>query len=125
MSPRHSVLLVDDDDDLRSLLTVAFLVTGNWEVTSAGTAEEAADLLRDYGIDVIVTDGDLGDGTGDDVLAAAGGRPVVLLSGSVDGPADTLLPAAPYTGAVTKPFNPTTLPALIGQLVAHLGQERR
>ena len=43
MSPRHSVLLVDDDDDLRSLLTVAFLVTGNWEVTSAGTAEEAAD----------------------------------------------------------------------------------
>ncbi|NHB86120.1 response regulator [Tessaracoccus sp. HDW20] len=111
------VLLVDDDPDLLALLRVAFNLSGGWEISVADGAARAVERLGEVQLDVIITDGDLGDGSGDDVLAAADGVPVVLLSGSVDAPPDTLHPHPSFAAAISKPFNPMALPALIGRLL--------
>ena len=110
------VLLVDDDADLLALLDVAFGIAGGWEIVLAGSAGAAATRLGEEDVDVVVTDGDLGDGSGHDVVSAAGTTPVILLSGSVDAPPDTLRPHPGYAAAVTKPFDPVGLPALVGRV---------
>lgn len=119
--PNTRVLLVDDDRDLLALLQVAFTMRGGFEVRLAGGAAEARTALAASPVDVVVTDGDLGDGSGRDLLAFAGEAPVVLLSGSVDGAPDTLLSAMPFAAAVAKPFNPLTLPGLIDQVLMAQG----
>jgi len=111
------VLLVDDDADLLALLRVAFDLSGGWEILLADGATEAARHLREASVDVVVTDGDLGDGSGQDLLSVAGAAPVVLLSGAVHAPPDTLQPHPSFAAAVAKPFNPMTLPALIAHVV--------
>lgn len=119
--PNTRILLVDDDKDLLALLQVAFTMKGGWDIRLAEGAAEARAALAASPVDVVVTDGDLGDGSGRDLLAVAGQAPVVLLSGSVDGAPDTLLSVMPFAAAVAKPFNPMTLPGLIDQVLMGRG----
>ena len=112
-----SILVVDDDADVRSLIEVAFHLTGGWRVVLAESLAAAGRALAESSFDVVLTDNQLGDGCAADVLAHAAGRPAVVVSASVDAPNSTLVPLAGYAGGISKPFNPMTLPALIASVV--------
>ncbi len=119
-----TILLVDDDADVRSLVQVAFRLAGGWTVIAADSLAAAARELESSEIDAILTDNELGDGSAGDVLAWAAGRPVVVLSGSVEGSASTLVPLAGYAGGIAKPFNPLTLPELVTAAINSAGAPR-
>jgi DNA-binding response OmpR family regulator len=61
--PKGSVLLVEDDDVVRELLTVAFEAAG-WTVEQATSCEAMARALRRNPIDVVIVDRHLPDGDG-------------------------------------------------------------
>ena len=76
------VLLVDDDDDVRKTVR-NFLRQYGHNVIEAASAQEAAQLMAVDGLDLVVTDLDIGGtGTGLDVAAAApADLPVLIITG--------------------------------------------
>lgn len=116
-----TILIVDDDADVRSLIQVAFQLVGGWTVITADSLASAGRALQSPNIDVVLTDNQLDDGCAADVRDRAGGRPVVVVSASVDGPTSALVPLTGYAGGISKPFNPLTLPALVASAVGPVG----
>lgn len=116
-----TILIVDDDADVRSLLRTVFALAGDWTVITAESVASAMVHLRSASVDVILTDNHLGDGCADNVRAGAEGLPVVVVSASVDGDANTLVPWDGYAGGISKPFNPMTLPALVASAMGRNG----
>ncbi len=116
-----TILVVEDDADVRSLIQVAFQLAGGWTVVMAESLASAVQELESTPFDVVLTDNHLGDGDAADVRARAGASPVVVLSASVDGPTSTLIPLPGFAGGLSKPFNPLTLPALVASVVTKNG----
>jgi len=98
------VLLVDDDSDLRELLALALSRDG-WETAQAGDAEAGLHLLREGRFDLVITDYELPDKTGGQLLTEAvreqllGDCAVLVVTGHPD-PED--VGAAPV---IRKPFD--------------------
>ncbi|HXD07365.1 MAG TPA: response regulator, partial [Burkholderiaceae bacterium] len=67
-TPAHfSLLVVDDEPDLRTLYELTLLREG-YEVETAGSVEDALAQLKDRTYSAVITDMRLPDGTGLDVL---------------------------------------------------------
>lgn len=85
------VLCVDDDLDSLDLLA-RILRRAGYGVTLASTITAGRDLLKEEKFDVVITDYELADGTGMDMVRAARkdgtlrGTPVMLWSGREDPP---------------------------------------
>ena len=67
MTQQFSLLVVDDEPDLRTLYELTLLREG-YEMDTAGTVEEAIGHLQKRGYSAVITDMRLPDGTGLDVL---------------------------------------------------------
>jgi two-component system response regulator PilR (NtrC family) len=65
--PRFSLLVVDDEPDLRTLYELALLREG-YDVDTADSVEEAVSQLRERSYSAVITDMRLPDGTGLDLL---------------------------------------------------------
>ncbi|NDY93059.1 sigma-54-dependent transcriptional regulator [Ideonella livida] len=63
MAARHAILVVDDEPDLRTLYELSLLREG-YEVESAGTVDDARQLLAARRFDVVITDMRLPDASG-------------------------------------------------------------
>ncbi len=70
------LLLVEDDDDTRDLMTLALRGAG-FEVQAAGSGREALDLLAATPYDLLVTDYDMPGMTGTEMLQIAAERGIV------------------------------------------------
>lgn len=66
MTSRGQVLVVDDDENQR--LSLESILALDYDVCAAGGVEEASRLIARDTFDVVVTDYDMPDGTGEDVL---------------------------------------------------------
>jgi signal transduction histidine kinase len=64
------VVLVDDEPVILQILS-AVLEDGPWEITACGSASEARKVLRSDGVDVLITDKNLPDGNGLELLKLA------------------------------------------------------
>jgi two-component system, NtrC family, response regulator PilR len=111
------VLVVDDEADLRELLSLSLLRMG-LDCETAGSVSEARAWLGKPGFALVLTDMNLPDGTGVDVvaLAAAAGLPVAVITAY--GSAETAV-AALKAGAfdyVEKPIEFATLKQLIANV---------
>ncbi|HET7773448.1 MAG TPA: sigma-54 dependent transcriptional regulator [Burkholderiaceae bacterium] len=111
------VLVVDDEADLRELLSLSLLRMG-LDCETAGSVAEARGWLGKPGFALVLTDMNLPDGTGVDVveLASAAGLPVAVITAF--GSAETAV-AALKAGAfdyVEKPIEFATLKQLIGNV---------
>jgi DNA-binding response OmpR family regulator len=117
------VLLVEDDDDLRELLTEALVP--EFEVRGCATGNEGLRRLRSEAVDVLLTDLDLPLVRGEQLVVAARGleRPVgvVVMSGSRDR-LDTCRTHS--DAALVKPFSVPTARAAL-QRAAELARRRR
>jgi two-component system phosphate regulon response regulator OmpR len=106
------ILVVDDDDRLRSLLQ-RFLADNGFRVTTADTAEQARDRLRFLQPDLMVLDvmmpGESGLSLTQSLKGAAAGLPIILLT-AAGTPEDRI--AGFEAGAddyLPKPFDPREL----------------
>ncbi|MBI5926214.1 MAG: sigma-54-dependent Fis family transcriptional regulator [Aquabacterium sp.] len=63
----HRLLVVDDEPDLRTLYELTLLREG-YDIETAGTVEEAKQLLAEHSFSAVITDMRLPDGTGLDIL---------------------------------------------------------
>jgi DNA-binding response OmpR family regulator len=113
--PAPHILLVEDDPDLIGVL-VQVLEDHGYRVSAATRRAEARALLRQGGIDLIVTDSALRGGNGDDVAKAAGSRqvPVIMISGE---PSRIERLAGGDTPFLPKPFRAADLLRLVAQLL--------
>lgn len=115
VSQSPAVLLVDDDAELRRLVSATLSEHGFAVETAEGVAQAQA-ALGARGFDLVLLDLGLGDGDGVDLcraLRTKGDQPVVMLTARAD-PIDRILGIE--MGAddyVTKPFHPRELIARI------------
>ena len=93
-SNRGTVLCVDDDESIRSMLAAALEIQG-YEVLTASNGREALELMPSSRLDAVIVDYSMPEMTGGE---AAGklkrlrpGTPVIMFSGSVDIPASELV----------------------------------
>jgi two-component system KDP operon response regulator KdpE len=115
----HSVLLIEDDAELRKTLCDALSVEG-YAVTAAATLHEARTVLRramtGESLDVVLLDLGLPDGEGESLLAALRGRreaAVIVISARHADEAKIRLLDAGADDYLVKPFS-------VGELLARL-----
>lgn len=118
-----SILLVDDNDDLRSLLAEALGDAGH-AVTQAANGRAAIAKLRGAGFEVVVTDVVMPEADGAEVLAAMRKLPqrprVVVISGGGQIEPTRYLQMARALGAdavLQKPFPPSRLIEVVAGLM--------
>lgn len=117
MAQPRSILIIDDDDDLRDLLREQLESSSEFATQGAATAETGLRAASDSRPDLILLDLDLPDINGREVcvrLREAGVMAPVIMLTAADGDADTIqgldAGAADY---VTKPFKFNVLLARI------------
>ena len=117
MSLAPTLLLIDDDDDLRGALAEQLSANTDFAVLQAATGTAGLETAAGYRVDLVLLDVDLPDINGRDVCAALRAQgtrvPILMLTGAVtDG--DTV--AGMDAGAndyITKPFKFAVLEARI------------
>ena len=121
MAANKTVLLVDDDEDLREALAEQFELHDSFETIQAANANEGIEAATTQRIDLVLLDVDMPDMDGREackIMRQKGVRaPVIMLTGQ-DGDADTILGLE--SGAndyVTKPFK---FSVLLARVRAHL-----
>jgi CheY-like chemotaxis protein len=119
----RTVLLVDDDDDIRTIARIALARLGGWETLLAGSGPEALRIATEKVPDLIVLDVMMPHMDGPAVLAALRADPrtarvpVVFLTARVRRGDAGHFAALGALGAIAKPFDPTRLPAELMRLV--------
>jgi CheY-like chemotaxis protein len=109
------VLVVDDEDDIRTVATLSLGRVGGHDVVGASSGTEALQVLADDGgaFDAVVLDMQMPGMDGRTTLAAireAGHTlPVVFLTAQVQRDERAALEALDVSGVLSKPFDPMTL----------------
>jgi DNA-binding response OmpR family regulator len=120
MDPVSTVLVVEDDRDLRELLR-RYLERAGHAVLSTGSGVEGLTLLGDAGPDLVVLDLGLPDLDGLEILRAArAGRntPVLVLTARSDVEDRIMGLTLGADDYVTKPFSPTEVALRVGAVLA-------
>lgn len=110
----RTVLIVDDEPDIRELAALSLERIGRFEVITASTAAEALEHLAADAPDAVLLDVMMPGADGRETLRrirATGARvPVVFLTASVQEDQMEELRALDVHGVLAKPFDPLTLP---------------
>ncbi len=121
--PRGRVLVVDDDSATRDILHRLLADDGHTVLPAGGAADALAALARTPAPDLVLLDLVLPDGSGLDVLAAAEGVPVIVISGQDD---HTSLEGAVRAGAenvIPKPFDGRLVRLMAGAALRRVAAE--
>lgn len=112
------LLIVDDDEDLRGLVTLVLDMSGRYETVAVGTTDEAITALSAHRFDGVLLDLSLHDRAGESVLAQMAGTGdrtrVILFTAAVQVDAAIM---AEVAGIIRKPFDPLTLADQVGTLL--------
>ena len=112
MSPKNTVLIVDDEPDIRELLEITLIRMG-LNCVCAANVQEALHLLKDHTYKLCLTDMNLGDGTGIEVIEFiqqhSANTPVAMITAY--GNTETAI-AAMKAGAFDYVAKPIDLPKL-------------
>jgi CheY-like chemotaxis protein len=117
------IMIVDDDDDIRTITELAVRRLGNWDVVSAASGGEALELARREQPDVILLDVMMPVLDGPATMAklreepATAGIPVIFLTAKVQKHEVDSYLAQGAVGVIRKPFDATSLPDEIRGIV--------
>jgi two-component system, OmpR family, response regulator len=120
----RTVLLVDDDADLRSLVSAAFGRAGGWDVLLAASGPEGIAMAERHGPDVILLDVSMPQMDGPSTLARLRQNPttaeidVIFLTARVHAAELERLGSLGARGVISKPFDPLLLASEVSR---HLG----
>jgi len=109
------VLIIDDEDDIRLVASVALSRLASWDVLTAASGREGIAVARAEHPDVIVLDAMMPEMDGPTTLAelrrdpATASIPVVFLTAKVQVAERQRLAELGAAGIVSKPFDPVTL----------------
>ena len=126
MTQVKTILLIDDDDDLREALTEQFVMTEEFAVVEAGTGEDALQHLKKGLFDLLIVDVGLPDTDGRELCRLIRKQglktPVIMLTGHTTD-VDTILGLdAGANDYVTKPFK---FPVLLARIRSQLRQHEQ
>ena len=126
--PRPCILIVDDDDAIRSLIRVT-LTRNGYDVREARNGREALDVMRTGASDLVVLDLMMPEVTGWDVLDARAAderlrRIPVIVASAARGPEVASVVTHPISALLPKPFELETLCALVASCLARPYPER-
>lgn len=126
MANLKKILLVDDDDDLREVLSEQLVMTEEFDVFEAVNGHDAMDKIRTGHFDLAILDVGLPDTDGRELcrrMRKQGAKcPVLMLTGH-DSDADTILGLdAGANDYITKPFK---FPVLLARIRAQLRQHEQ
>ena len=126
MTQVKTILLIDDDDDLREALTEQFVMTEEFAVVEAGTGADALQYLKNGLFDLLIVDVGLPDTDGRELCRLMRKQglktPVIMLTGHATD-ADTILGLdAGANDYVTKPFK---FPVLLARIRSQLRQHEQ
>ena len=126
MTQVKTILLIDDDDDLREALTEQFVMTEEFAVVEAGTGADALQHLKKGLFDLLIVDVGLPDTDGRELCRLMRKQglktPVIMLTGHATD-ADTILGLdAGANDYVTKPFK---FPVLLARIRSQLRQHEQ
>lgn len=124
--PQRTVLVVDDEADIRALAQMSLEMVGGHRAVLAGSGAEALRLCSESAFDAVLMDVQMPVMDGPEVLRALReqdpqGPPVVFLTASVLAGDLVTLQDLPVAGVLSKPFDPMTLPAELGALLGWSG----
>lgn len=114
-----TILVVDDDDDVRSLVVLHLQLSG-LKVREAATVDDGLAALAEQSPDIVLTDLNFGGDSGDRIVrqCRAIGQPVILMTASVE-TRDLSPDLREGTTVLRKPFTLDDLSATIeGELTA-------
>jgi CheY-like chemotaxis protein len=120
----RTILVVDDDDEIREIVALALEMMGGWTVLSADRGASGLKLAREQVPDVVLLDVMMPEMDGPTMFGRMQGDPalrhipVVLLTAKVQVGHVQVWDSLPVAGVIPKPFNPATLSDQIDELVA-------
>ena len=119
----RTILVVDDDDEVREITCLALELMGGWTVMSADQGAVALELAHDHKPQVVLLDVMMPemDGPTTFLKLQENSRtrhiPVVLLTAKAQVGEDQCWDGLDIAGVISKPFNPTTLSEEVDRLV--------
>lgn len=122
----HTVVIADDDADIRELVTIAVTKSGLTVVATVADGAAALAAIREFNPDLAILDISMPELSGVEVCRAARADPsvgdvrILLLSASVDEAAQTAGIEAGADYFMAKPFSPRELTAWLA-----VGKEAR
>ncbi|MFZ2963896.1 MAG: response regulator [Rhodoglobus sp.] len=126
-SRARSVIVADDDADIRTLIAIAIERSGLELIDELSEGDSAWEAIEAFKPDMVVLDVAMPGKTGLEITrliradASVSGIPVILLSAGVGDDSREAGLAAGATEYLTKPFSPRELAATISALAAGLG----
>lgn len=120
---RH-VLVVDDDDDIREVASLALSVVGGLEVSTASTGHEAVASAVARRPDAILLDVMMPDVDGPGTIRLlhrdpqTQDIPVILLTAKLQPQDRSRLDGLGVAGVIAKPFDPMTLASQVAEVLA-------
>jgi CheY-like chemotaxis protein len=118
-----TILLVDDEPDMRELIGMAIEMQTTWTTHTAASPREALAFVERQIPDAVIVDLMMPEMRGDELLRAMralpGARDVraVILSGKTTPLSAEVLTELGVVGVITKPFDPMTLATEIGRML--------
>ena len=120
----RTILVVDDDDEIREIVALALEVMGGWTVLTADRGLAGLKLAREHRPDVVLLDVMMPEMDGPTMFSRMRADPelrdipVVLLTAKVQVGHVQVWDSLPVAGVIPKPFNPKSLSAEVDELVA-------
>jgi CheY-like chemotaxis protein len=125
------VLLIDDNEDNRTLTKMALEISTNWEVLTAASGIEGISMAESELPDVILLDLIMPEIDGLTVFEILKQNlvtcniPIIIVTAMVNNKVLNELRDRGVDGIITKPVNPITLPANIGKICWNSSTERK
>jgi CheY-like chemotaxis protein len=120
---RRRVLVVDDDDMLREVAKASLEMVGGWEVLTASSGAEAAEIALRERPDALLLDVMMPGMDGPSTVLALRSEletrdiPVIFLTAKVGGAGHQQWEHLDVSGVIPKPFDPMSLPAEVARLL--------
>ena len=119
----RQIMMIDDEEDIRTIGRLSLRNVGNWEVVMAPSGTEALKLLASVKPDVILLDvmmpGLDGPATLGQIreIKGLGNVPVIFMTAKVQRQEVERYLGLGAAGVISKPFDPMTLPREIMKIV--------
>lgn len=119
----RSVLIVDDEDDIRAVAQLSLEMVGGWEVLTADSGAEGLSKAETAQPDAILLDVMMPEMDGPTTFrqlqsnSAIQHIPVILLTAKVQSTDRRQFADLGVRGVIAKPFDPMTLPGQVAELL--------